>query len=105
MNVDRTLVLIVLFVAASVAVSALVTYNMGSSWNDVTYDANGGSTQDGKDVIHSGDILAGECPFQREGYVFVEWNTEKDGTGKTYMPGDSLMWDVPITLYAQWTQV
>jgi uncharacterized repeat protein (TIGR02543 family) len=38
----------------------------------------------------------------RDGYVFKEWNTEKDGSGKDYQPGDSVDLTEDLTLYAQW---
>ena len=44
---------------------------------------------------------------QRKGYKFIEWNTEKDGTGYSYKPGDwvGLYSDYRKTLYAQWEKV
>jgi uncharacterized repeat protein (TIGR02543 family) len=41
----------------------------------------------------------------RSGYKFVEWNTKKDGEGKSYDAGDSLTVNSNITLYAQWEKV
>ena len=38
----------------------------------------------------------------REDYEFVEWNTESDGTGTSYKPGDSYSANANITLHAQW---
>ncbi len=40
----------------------------------------------------------------RTGYTFEGWNTRKDGSGKTYKPGDSIKADEPKTLYAWWKQ-
>ena len=38
-----------------------------------------------------------------EGYRFREWNTEKDGSGESYQPGDEITLDrLCTTLYAQW---
>lgn len=53
------------------------------------------STVEGDSVI--------DCRFERDGFVFIGWNTERDGSGTDYLPGDSLegargVWD----LYAQW---
>ena len=53
-------------------------------------------------VSGDGDV-AEDCMFTQAGYVFVGWNTEKDGSGTTYMPGDSI--DVSggkVRLYAMW---
>ena len=33
---------------------------------------------------------------------FLSWNTSADGSGDTYMPGDTYSADVSCTLYAQW---
>ena len=41
--------------------------------------------------------------FTREGFAFVEWNTEPDGYGDSYEPGDTLtVGTSDITLYAIW---
>lgn len=40
---------------------------------------------------------------ERDGYVFVSWNTEPDGSGTRYMPGDTFHIDGSSdNLYAQW---
>lgn len=40
---------------------------------------------------------------ERDGYVFVSWNTEPDGSGERYMPGDTFRIDGSSdNLYAQW---
>ncbi len=41
----------------------------------------------------------------REGYKFLSWNTRRDGSGKTYLPGSTIMIDEETTLYAQWEHV
>lgn len=38
----------------------------------------------------------------KSGYKFVEWNTKKDGDGKSYDGGDALTVTKDISLYAQW---
>ncbi len=41
--------------------------------------------------------------LERDGYVFVSWNTEPDGSGERYMPGDTFHIDGSSDhLYAQW---
>ena len=46
------------------------------------------------------------CMFKRAGYVFVGWNTEKDGTGKMYevngVPVPDWAAGATVDLYAQW---
>ena len=40
---------------------------------------------------------------ERDGYVFVSWNTEPDGSGSRYMPGDTFRIEGSSDrLYAQW---
>lgn len=48
--------------------------------------------------------------FTRENYVFVGWNTEKDGSGTMYQKMDKVLFQVPhdgeiLYLYAQWQGV
>ena len=38
----------------------------------------------------------------RSGYSFVNWNTEPNGSGTTYVPNEVFMIDSNIFLYAQW---
>lgn len=41
--------------------------------------------------------------LERDGYVFVSWNTEPDGSGSRYMPGDTFhIKGSSDHLYAQW---
>ena len=75
-------------------------YTISFDWNY----ANSGSM----DVIHSSndqDTVIPECGFTRNGYTFTTWNTEMDGSGKNYAPGDKFTADkdgTSIQLFAQW---
>ena len=40
--------------------------------------------------------------FVREGYTFMGWNTNEDGTGTKYNNGAQVTFGTGITLYAQW---
>ena len=40
-----------------------------------------------------------------EGYRFLGWNTEKDGSGKTYLPGEKIEVKSNVILYAQWEKI
>ncbi len=40
--------------------------------------------------------------FAASGKVFVNWNTEADGTGTAYEAGTEIIITSPLTLYAQW---
>ena len=53
----------------------------------VTFDPNGGTVSSPSIAVKS---------------RFVEWNTNKDGTGKAYHPGDEYLDNADLTLYAQW---
>jgi uncharacterized repeat protein (TIGR02543 family) len=70
----------------------------------VTYDANGGSGITAPSTGSVGEMVTiAENGFVREGYSFVGWNTESDGTGKRYLAGDSISLPTDgIALYAQW---
>ena len=45
--------------------------------------------------------------FVYEGYLFTGWNTEEDGSGEDYLPGDEVQnlgeEGTTVNLYAQWT--
>ncbi|MCL1978373.1 MAG: InlB B-repeat-containing protein [Candidatus Bathyarchaeota archaeon] len=77
-----------------------VSYNgNGNTDGTVPVDANcylsGGSVI----VLTKGNMV-------RAGYDFVNWNTQKDGAGAPYVPGDTFtMSDEDVTLYAQWTVI
>lgn len=46
-------------------------------------------------------VLSANIP-QREGYVFIGWNTLQDGSGTRYQPSDEYTINADVTLYAQW---
>ena len=73
----------------------------------VLYEANGGSGSTIRE--HSwvnATISVSDCSFTRDHYTFLEWNTNPDGTGVGYGPGDRIqLADGGITLYAQWEWV
>ncbi|MCF0233509.1 MAG: InlB B-repeat-containing protein, partial [Thermoguttaceae bacterium] len=79
----------------------------------VTYDSNGGT---GGVPVDEGVYKGGESatvrgntggpsggPLARAGYSFTLWNTQADGQGADYRPGESLTFvDRDVALYAQW---
>ena len=86
----------------------------------VTYKANGGSGEDyveylewdwerlysynDYEIMDSGDV---RNHFSKPRHVIGSWNTEPDGSGKTYALGqviNQLDNSDPITLYAQWVE-
>ena len=86
----------------------------------LVYQGNGGSYLDNtgkkttsyKQTLHFGEeeILEPK-EFSKPGYVFVGWNTNKKGTGKTYNTEDSDIFNFTsklkgkATLYAMWRPV
>ena len=78
----------------------------------VSYDANFGDNETKADAenvtgIYSQtySIEADANSFQRTGYSFVGWNTERDGSGKAYAAGDAIALTAENNteiLYAQW---
>ncbi len=52
------------------------------------------------------DVVLRNCMFKRDGYVFVGWNTEPDGTGTLYrvngVPRTDWAVGDTVDLYAQW---
>ena len=57
-----------------------------------------------EELEEEASYIVPEAP-QRDGYVFLGWNTSEDGTGKTYQPGKIIYPEKSMTLYAQWQQI
>lgn len=85
----------------------LYPYYISTGSYTVTYDASNGSgtaptdkrkyAEDSHaDVLHPVGLTA------PEGKVFLGWNTQFDGSGKTYQPEDKILVESNVTLYAQW---
>lgn len=77
-------------------------------YKHITFDANGGSgSMSQQDIENSGTLKA--CSMTRNGYVFVGWNTQKDGSGTYYADKASVSATSsdkgPVTLYAQWVSI
>lgn len=74
----------------------------------VSFDGNGAEgTQADVDATYDADLTLPEPAFSYEGQDFLGYNTEADGSGTAYQPGDSvrnLTADAggKVTLYAQW---
>ena len=47
--------------------------------------------------------VLGQGTLKRDGYTFSGWNTQADGKGETYQPGETFTIDGNTTLYAVWT--
>jgi len=74
----------------------------------VTYDGNGhtgGSVPiDAQEYLEGGSVvIQGYGNLVRNGHSFIGWNTERNGSGDWYQPGDTFtMLGENVTFYAQW---
>lgn len=68
------------------------------------FSSNGG-TGAPDDVIGTGAITLSEIQPSRTDYIFKEWNTKADGTGKGYKSGEDFLLYDDTTLYAQWEEI
>lgn len=78
----------------------------------VGYDANGANGSMPNDKVTDAYVVP-QSSFYRPGYAFVSWNTQQDGKGTTYRPGEKINQEldlptsgdsVSLTLYAQWEE-
>ncbi len=69
----------------------------------ITFDSNDGTSQTHSMKVNSMETnILPENTFVREGYTFIGWNTEADGSGVSYYDKQSITLNNNITLYAQW---
>lgn len=71
------------------------------------YDLSGGAGAEGtdyseKEYAKDEEILVLSAP-SKEDYTFIGWNTEQNGGGTSYQPGDFITLTHDTILYAQWT--
>ena len=73
----------------------------------LTYDANDGEgTMDSTAGAAGESVTVAENVFTRNNYTFTGWNTQADGKGTAYKPGDSFtLTDKDTVLYAQWNKL
>ncbi|QSX07644.1 InlB B-repeat-containing protein [Alkalibacter rhizosphaerae] len=74
----------------------------------VTYDANGGTgtlvdPNSPYTPLPLDKVGILENVFEKPGYVFASWNTQADGKGITYLPGDSFILAEDTIFYAIYT--
>ena len=81
-----------------------VTYTV--SEYSLSYDANGGMGTMGVEAGVAGTtVTVAQNGFTRDNYTFTGWNTQADGKGAAYKPGDSFtLTDKDTVLYAQWSK-
>ena len=50
-------------------------------------------------------VVRGKGTLGKEGYAFDSWNTNADGSGDTYVDGDTITITGAVFLYAIWAEV
>lgn len=71
----------------------------------ITYDANGGkAAPEAQHKLGGEGIHLSLLEPVREGWKFVNWNTNEKGFGVTFFAGDEYEMDGDATLYAQWVE-
>ncbi len=86
-----------------------------ANWTGISYhvqfDANGGTgSMSNQDLTYGTSTALTTNAFTRDGYYFLGWNTNPDGSGTAYYGGKSVS-DITttpgetVTLYAQWAQM
>lgn len=85
-----------------------VTYSKnapsGASVTGRVEDANSSYEKDSEVTVLANGVTGDEKNkgFNCNGYTFVEWNTKADGSGTSYLPGETFTITEDTTLYAQW---
>lgn len=68
----------------------------------VTYNKNGGSGEAMENTVGHYVRLSTNTYTAPSGKIFVEWNTNNDGTGDSYGAGEDIELEADMTLYAIW---
>lgn len=76
------------------------TLNYMGNGNTTGTVPNGGTYDEGSVVL-----IAGAGNMAREGFRFVNWNTQVNGNGQAYSANSTITLNQNITLYAQWAEV
>ncbi len=74
------------------------------SLRTITFAPNGGV---GATVSEAHNTPTAISPnhFTRKGYSFLNWNSEANGSGRSYTAGATYSFSASITLYAQWAKI
>ena len=89
---------------ANVSLSGIWTEQ---KWYAVSYNANGGTGEmkdENSPYLENTEVTVLDNAFTRDGYTFIEWNTEEDGSGTAYKKNEKFIITGPVTLYAQWAK-
>lgn len=76
-----------------------LSFNSNVSDDSVDNLPNGQSVE-----ANTSTVIPSQVP-KRDGYRFIEWNTQADGMGKLYQPGNTIQLTQNTTLYAQWEKI
>jgi uncharacterized repeat protein (TIGR02543 family) len=79
-----------------------------AQWNVNNYilefDSNGGEgTMEYQTFTYGVPAKISDNKFTKTDYVFIGWNTESDGSGKSYTNQELISLEDNVILYAQWT--
>ena len=82
-----------------------VTINYTRETHTIRYDANGGyGAPENQTKTMGVDLWLSSTTPSRSQYVFKGWNTQANGSGTSYSPGQQFYPDADTTLYAQWEE-
>ena len=84
---------------------------LNAQWEEktatLTYNANGHGTAPSPVIMKYSTATNAAGKINANGYTFIEWNTNADGTGTSYAAGarvkNANVVPTPMTLYAQWS--
>ena len=71
----------------------------------ISFNANSAQgTMENQEVEKNTETKLPENTYTKEGFYFVSWNTNQDGTGTSYNNGDNITIKENTTLYAIWEE-
>jgi uncharacterized repeat protein (TIGR02543 family) len=101
------------YVAGNTFTMGTANVTLYAKWSavySVSYNGNGNTggsaPTDSANYLQGATVLvqSNSGNLARTGYAFSGWNTQADGTGTSYVAGNTfLMGTANVTLYAQWT--
>lgn len=69
----------------------------------ITFNGNGATSGTMANQVSSAPAPVNANQYAKSGYIFEEWNTQADGGGSIYYPGDLYSFVQDATFYAIWT--
>ena len=90
--------------------SSIVKISFATQSYKLTFNLNGAEGENiEKNLVLGREVVVPQVNITKEGMVFKEWNTKEDGTGVSYQPGETLVYNTrdlstnDVELYAIWT--